>query len=196
MAFDGRGGEVGFDRGSGHAEQFGSADFVFTTVPPSDACDFTLHPREEVEVGRFFRHVDEHGERIPHAGQGVGRSVVTHAFAADGNVRREKHVGIAECAGTLNRILEFAHVTGPVVGIEDVEGVFAEAHLRSAATAGRLTLEEKLGKQAHILAAFAKRWDVDANDVQAVEKVLTEGPLGDFFFEILVRRGEDPHVGP
>ena len=57
-------------------------------------------------------------------------------------------------------------------------------------------LQEIFGEQADVLGALAERRELDADDVQPVEKVLAEVfRSDDLLFEVLVRRGDDAHVG-
>ncbi len=56
-------------------------------------------------------------------------------------------------------------------------------------------LEEIIDEQWDVLAPLAQRRDVNADDVQPVEKVLAELPRGHGLFERLVRGGDNAHVG-
>src|SRR4029077_20108365 len=50
------------------------------------------------------------------------------------------------------------------------------------------------GKQPDVTVAFAKRRQGDRHDLQAVEEVLAELPLGDFLLEVPVRGRNDADV--
>ena len=159
----------------------------------SEARKLTLHPGQQFDVWRFFGHVDEHAQGITHAGDGARGIHVAGSFAAERNVGGQKHVGIAEGAGALDGVFQFAHIAGPVVSVEHVECVVGKAHLRAAAAGGE-TMEEKFGEQTYVLSALTERRDVDAHDIEAVEQILAERALGDFFFEVFIGGGEHSHV--
>ncbi|MCY1350908.1 hypothetical protein D9M69_371540 [compost metagenome] len=50
------------------------------------------------------------------------------------------------------------------------------------------------GQRRDVLAAVGQAWDVDADDVQAMEQVLAEFALAHQVFQVLVGGGDDPHV--
>ena len=58
-------------------------------------------------------------------------------------------------------------------------------------TGRRQSLQEESGEQGNVLFPFAQRWDVNANDIEPIKKILPEMPGGDFCFEIFVRRCQD-----
>jgi hypothetical protein len=55
-------------------------------------------------------------------------------------------------------------------------------------------VQEELGEQAYVFAAFTQRRNVNAHNVEAVEQILAEGAFGDFSFEVFVRGGEDADI--
>ena len=58
------------------------------------------------------------------------------------------------------------------------------------------TLGKKVPRQQQdVLAPFAQRRQADADDVEAVEEILAEQAVPDPRFEVLMRRGDDAHIG-
>ena len=80
------------------------------------------------------------------------------------------------------------------MGLQEVHCFGGEANACHAVLAGD-ALEEKFREQRDVFEAFAERRDADLDDIEAVIKVLAEAAGGDFFGEVLVRRGDDAHIG-
>ena len=55
-------------------------------------------------------------------------------------------------------------------------------------------VEEKVDEQRNVVAAIAQRRHVDVDDVEPVEQVFAEQPLGDEIAQVLVRRRDHAHV--
>ena len=95
--------------------------------------------------------------------------------------------------GSLNDILQFTHVAGPVVGLKlfhvrrrQTRGVHAEF-------AGGL-LEKMLRQLRNVLSAVAQRRQFDGEDAQAIVEVLAEATCLYLVGEGAIRRGDDAHV--
>ena len=56
-------------------------------------------------------------------------------------------------------------------------------------------LQEKSGQAGDVLAPLAQGGQLDADDVQAVEQVLAKAPLAHQHLQVLVRGGNDAHIG-
>jgi hypothetical protein len=54
--------------------------------------------------------------------------------------------------------------------------------------------EEVIREKGNVLEALPERWELDRNHTQAVQKILTQRPLGDTFRRIPIRRGNEPHI--
>ena len=55
--------------------------------------------------------------------------------------------------------------------------------------------DQLVHQQWDVFHTLAQRRHFDREDVQAIVEVLTEGPLFDHLFQILVGRGNDPNIG-
>ena len=54
--------------------------------------------------------------------------------------------------------------------------------------------EKVLGQARNVLAALRQPGQMNANHVEPVEQILTEAPFRHQLFQVLVRRGNDPHI--
>ncbi len=95
--------------------------------------------------------------------------------------------------GPLDDVLELPHVAGKRVGLERAEGVRCEAADVLVLLAGAAR-QEVLREGADVFAAIAEGGNLDANDVEAVVEVLTEGPGADLLLDVPVGRRQDAHV--
>ena len=50
------------------------------------------------------------------------------------------------------------------------------------------------GEHFHVIAAVAKRRQIDVNDVEAIEEVFAEAPAGHFGLEVSIGRSDDAHI--
>src|SRR5579862_1715674 len=95
--------------------------------------------------------------------------------------------------GTLDYVLKFANIPRPVIGDQQFQRFGGNA-VQIFAKFRRNALDKVLGEQRDVLAAFAQRWEANPDHVQAIEQVFTESSLLNFFRQILVGRGDDPHI--
>ena len=101
--------------------------------------------------------------------------------------------GPREREGRLDRVLELAHVAGPVAR----QRAPRARRARSPATgeSGRAVLvEEVLREQRHVLARARERRQREPHHVEAVVEVLPEAPRRDHLREVAVGRADHAHV--
>ncbi len=77
--------------------------------------------------------------------------------------------------------------------MQDAEGFRAEAG-GFGAVFRRVELEEVLGEEGNVLAALAERWELQHDDVEAVEEVFAEAAVFDGLLEVDVGGGDDADV--
>src|SRR5262245_37184869 len=96
----------------------------------------------------------------------------------------------------LDDVLELAHVARPRVLAErdDRLGRDVADDRLMAVAARRQVAQEVLDEQRDVLAPLAERRDDEVDDVDAVEEVLAELPLGDEIAEVAVGRRDHAHV--
>src|SRR6266853_5497766 len=95
--------------------------------------------------------------------------------------------------GTLDHVLELAHVARPVVGREPLHGLLLDI----ADGLPRLLCEavdKVFDQDGNVLGAFPERRQTDGENVQAVEQILPERAALHRGLEIAVRRREHAHV--
>ncbi len=90
-------------------------------------------------------------------------------------------------------LLQFAHVTRPVVGLEDGDGVVADAARRETG-GGRDLLHEELDQRRDVVAPLGEARHAQRHDVEAVIEVVAEAVFLHLAFEVAAGRGHDPHV--
>src|SRR5215212_945216 len=100
---------------------------------------------------------------------------------------------VADDDGALDYVLKLAHVAGPVVGREHVDGGRGDS-LDVFAVLAPVLLKEVVGEQEHVRLTLAQRRHEDREDVEAVVQVRAEAPALYLFFEVFVRRRDEPHV--
>ncbi len=88
---------------------------------------------------------------------------------------------------------EFADVSGPRVGDEEVEGGIGEG-FEGALVFIREFLEEGVGEEDDVLRALAEGGHFDGDDVEAVVEVFPEAALIDHFAEVAVGGGDEADV--
>src|SRR6185436_5967409 len=95
--------------------------------------------------------------------------------------------------GPLDHVPELANVAGPGVALER-----REAHLRDGLDALverlRELVDEGPDEDRDVLDPLAQWWNLDGEDIEAVEEILAEGPVGDGFPEVAVGGGDHAHV--
>jgi hypothetical protein len=100
-----------------------------------------------------------------------------------------------EHGGLLGHVSQFAHVAGPVVPTEEVARVRRQPQARGVVLLG-VSVEVVLEDGDDVLAPLPQRGDVEDDGREAVVEVLAEAPLAHLLRQVLVRRRDDPHVGP
>jgi hypothetical protein len=93
----------------------------------------------------------------------------------------------------LDDVLELAHIAGPVVRGEQVEGLRRQLQIRFAVLLPVLG-QEVPHEQRDVVAALAERRQLDGDHVEAVEEVLPEPPLLHGLPEIPRRGGDEADV--
>ena len=95
--------------------------------------------------------------------------------------------------GALHAVLEFAHVAGPCMRHDGAQCGLREA-LDAALVLAPVELEEVLGEQAQVVAAFAQRWHLDHDHAEPVVEVLAEATVGDHRLEVAIGGGDDAGI--
>jgi hypothetical protein len=125
--------------------------------------------------------------------------VLAQARAGLGHRHVERHVlqmddrAPGEDDGAMQDVLELAHVAGPVVAREHLEGTGRHAAHVAVALAGDLA-HEVLDECGNVLAPLAERRHVDRHDVEPIVEVLAERALAHGAPQIHVGRRQDPHI--
>ena len=91
------------------------------------------------------------------------------------------------------RVLELAHVARPVIAHQHVDGGRRDP-LDVLAVGARGLLEKMIGEQQQIGLPLAQRRNEDREHVEPVVQILAERAVGDRLLEVLVGRGDQPHV--
>src|SRR5579863_1702226 len=97
-----------------------------------------------------------------------------------------------KCIGALEAVLQFANITGPVIGKHDFEGIVAENFFLAGGS--RHAIEEMADQQWDVLPAFAKSGDAQTQNIEAEIEIAAEGALHDGLLQIAVGGGEDSNV--
>src|SRR5215467_4166325 len=112
-------------------------------------------------------------------------------------IRREgvglEHVPAAEHQRSLDHVLELTNIAGPTVVLEDRERLRADA-LHGFPELGRDFPDEMRGQERDVFPALAERWQLDGNDVEPIEEVLAQDPVGHRLGHVAIRGGDQPHV--
>ncbi len=108
-------------------------------------------------------------------------------FRADGF----PFVGEVQCV--FDHIFHLSHIPGPRIGHERLKGSRGDS--RHGSGMGVTEALEKMSCQGRdVFLSLAERRQEDRDHVQAEEKVLTEHPVTDRFFEVPVRRRDDSDI--
>ena len=94
----------------------------------------------------------------------------------------------------MDGVLEFTNVSRPWMVLEQAHGIFGEGEFGKTQACGDF-LDEVFGEETDIFGALSKRRELDTNDIEAVEEVLSEAAVGHLLFEIFVRCGDDTDIG-
>ena len=110
-----------------------------------------------------------------------------------GQVLRLQRLPLADGGRELQRVLELAHVPGPVVGEERAQRLGREA--QRAAGARARTREEEDGDGLDVLSPLAQRRQLDGEHLQPIVEVLAEGAGRHALAQVPVGGGDDTGVG-
>ena len=98
----------------------------------------------------------------------------------------------AEADAVLHKVLQFAHIAGPCVGLEFLEQ--AGGDFVTDPPRGTVRLEKELHQKAYVPLPFAQGRDNQRNDVQPVKKILAEAPGFDRVAQVPIAGGDYPHI--
>src|SRR5258708_25018005 len=94
---------------------------------------------------------------------------------------------------TFNYVAQLAHIAGPGIAHQHLDGVFRNLPRTPAVGGGKL-LEKMTSQQRNIYFALGKRRDIKRNHVKAVKQVLAKVAFGYLFFQVFVGGGNHAHV--
>ena len=95
--------------------------------------------------------------------------------------------------GPLQRVLELAHVAGPIIGHDDLEALARQRFRRLAALAGDV-LEKRRHEDGNVFAPIAQRRKIDVDHVQPIVEIAAEAAALDVFLQIAVRGRDDADI--
>src|SRR5437899_3467932 len=167
--------ELAPQRGAADAERLGGAGVV--AAEP-------LQRLEDVDA-LGVRETDLPGERS-------GGTELGSRGHVGGQVLRTDGVASSQDGRALDRVLQLAHVTRPGVAEKAFEGLGRQAELATELAAR--PREEMLGQGGNVLAAVAKGREDHLDDIEAIEEVLAEAPLGEQRRQVTVGRRDHAHV--
>ena len=93
----------------------------------------------------------------------------------------------------LDRILQLAHVAGPVVRDQQLHRVGREAVDRLGVLL-RIALEEELRERRNVAPAIAQRRHLERDHVQPVIQIFAEPAFRHLLRQVAIRRRDHPHV--
>ena len=106
---------------------------------------------------------------------------------------QRQHVFPAEDHHSLHRVLQFPHVAGPGVPVEQREHLGGEAKIGTLVALGELG-EKVLRQERNVVPPFSKRRNRDLNDRKPIKQIAPKRSFGDHLLEIAVRRRDDPDI--
>ncbi len=134
--------------------------------------------------GRCF---DEHREGVVEvSAYGQGASSEWDVFGKEDVIERES-------TGPGHRVFKFAHIPGPGVFLQMLDGFSSETHTGSAVFSSN-AIEEEFSQNTDVLLAFPQRRKGDFDNIQAIVKIFSKASGGHFGGEILVGGGNDANV--
>src|ERR1019366_2004154 len=122
---------------------------------------------------------------------GVRRNLLSSQRQAEVGWQEERPARDDDAA--LEDVAQLAHVARPRVREEERHGLRRHALDRLFELDGEL-LEEAVHERRNVLLPVAQRRESQRDDVQPVEEILTESPVGDGLQEVPVRGRDDAHV--
>src|SRR5215469_3657846 len=97
--------------------------------------------------------------------------------------------------GALDHIFELTNISWPGVRLQKLECLLLNAADVFASFSGK-TGNEVLHQNGNIFCAFSERRDVDREDLESVEQILSKCPCSNRFLQIAVSRCQDTHIHP
>jgi hypothetical protein len=175
--------------------QSGSESVLFAAAPKRRLVDAEDVGRflEGAGIGQdspdvfFFDPIE--ADRIPQPDRPVGPAQV---------LRQVVHIdpiSPAEDDGPLDDVPQFADISGPMGMLQDLHRLGGETRHRSVAGPAEKD-HEPLGQRDEIFRPFPERGKLDLDHVEPVVEILPEPSLLKGFFQIDIRRRDDPDVGP
>ena len=150
--------------GSGRQERRGAGDQERSIVTP-------------------FRHAHGHGGIVPLRLPGH----------LDGQVGGANVIRFLQDHGALHGVLQFAHISRPIVLQQQVAGLLRDAFHRLAKTE-IVTLDEEFDERENILLAMPQGRNEDGDDAEPVEQVLAKGPIAHALLQIAIGGGDDADI--
>ena len=94
----------------------------------------------------------------------------------------------------LQHVFKFAHVAGPVVGVQDFFCVGVDHEPADDAKALGAMRQQEAQQRRNVFAPFTQRWHVDAEATQAEVQILAKTPRTRHFAQVAVGGSDDAHV--
>src|SRR5260221_10007306 len=161
---------------------------------PAPLRDLLAVPAEGLEVLADQIALDFGQRSAGEIGSGAPRGA-TSASDADGlgNVVQPEDGRPSQENHALERVLELAHVAGPIVAQEPGARLGCEPPDGPPMLRGELG-EKVIDEQRDVSLALAERRHLHGHDAQPVEKVFSESSRRDHLAEVAVRRRDQPDV--
>ena len=161
--------------GAFHADEFGGARDVAA---------------EAIDLGQEIFPLED----LACFAQSEAHKVFGPAVDGQGDVRPDfvgQHFGRDDRAGIaasqdhqpLDIVAQLTHIAGPIVGLEDGDGIFADP-ARGKTGALRNLADEIVNEVGDVFAAFGQTGDAQGHDVEAVEEIFAEAALRHVAFQI------------
>uniref|UniRef100_A0A0N5A5Z1 PE-PGRS family protein n=1 Tax=Parastrongyloides trichosuri TaxID=131310 RepID=A0A0N5A5Z1_PARTI len=167
---------------------------------------------ERVQNQRLF-HLG-HGLADKATGHGVGglsrltghAGVIGRGGGGGGSLPAQQRASVRQADGVdvdlgpgrqqhraVHGVFQLAHVAGPAVSDQGASGLRADGARRHA-VGGGVFLDEVVGQHGDVAGAFAQRRQAQVHDVQPVQQVFAERPLGHRLGQVAVGGGDDADV--
>src|SRR5437899_9770054 len=90
-------------------------------------------------------------------------------------------------------VAKLAHIARPISNHQEVDGLWCYLHVFSPKLR-RVVVDVVVNDRGDLRATFAQWWHAQANDVQAIIKILAKAAVGDHLFKVGVCRCDDSDV--
>src|SRR5580698_5520721 len=107
-------------------------------------------------------------------------------------IRDADFIAAAKHQAALERILEFAHIPGPIVALDRGESFAAEPC--GSAEPRPVHLQELVGHHRNVVLMLTQRRKLDRDDTQAIIQIFSKFPGANFSRQIPVRRADHANV--